>query len=515
MNAKPYPYPISLSLVGIDAAHDMGYTVDRRTGSDEYLFEFFDSPITLLDSQDRRQYSGGVFILYAPGQRQYFRADGPLTHTWLQLSGAGVAECIERYRIPVNQAVETPHPDFLASLLREALQHQARKHRHWEDSVTEVCRAIFRRLSRALFQTDLVEISPYQRHMLATMQGVRAHVYKDLQRRWTVEDMAAVASMSPQRFAVAYRSCFGAGPIDDLIDVRLRHTEMLLRHLPITVVEAAQHFGFNTGSNFHVLFRERMGRSPRKSAQARAFPAISGSSEDLWENTRAAKKVDLLYIRPAGHWSFDQDGPAVEDDLGKHSPAALFHGVTKEKGRLGGGALYFDGTGHAVIAETVIDTSGSYTVSAWLRHDKQGRMTAISIGNLHHGAFYLQYISQEGGFKFAVTVSERDPLAIFVASSAPSHDGEWRHVTGVHDAENCEIRLYIDGVLDGRTPYHTPWRADRATYLGGCEVMDTIRDRWTGAMDDLRVYDRVLSTSEIETLYHGGDEELSRDRREE
>ncbi|BDI32033.1 hypothetical protein CCAX7_40840 [Capsulimonas corticalis] len=514
MNAKPYPQPISLSLVGIDAVHDTGYTVDRRTGSDEYLFEFFDSPITLQDGRERRQYTGGVFILYAPGQRQYFRADGPLTHTWFQLSGAGVADCVERYQIPVNCATETRHPDFLAPMLREALQHQARKHRNWEDSVTEVCRNVFRRLSRALFQTGPVELSPYQKQALATLRGVRAQVYKDLQRRWTVEDMAALANMSAQRFAVAYRSCFGTGPIDDLIDVRLRHTEMLLRHLPITVVEAAQHFGFNTGSNFHVLFRERMGRSPRKSAKARALPAISSVTEDQWESSKAAKKVDLLYLEPAAHWSFNQLGAEIVDELGKHSPAVLSSGVTKIKGR-NGNALHFDGTGHAVISETVIDTSRSYTVSAWLRHDRPGRMTAVSIGNLHHGAFYLQYITLEGGFKFAVTVSERDPLAIFVTSSQPSVDGEWRHVIGVHDAEQQEIRLYIDGALEGRTAYATPWSADCATYLGGCEVMDTIQDRWFGSMDDVRIYDRALSDAEIVMLYQGDEENLAMDRQEQ
>ena len=515
MNAKPYPHSISLSLVGVDATHDSGYTVDRRTGSDEYLFEFFDSPVVLQDSRERRQYSGSVFILYAPGQRQYFRADGPLTHTWFQLSGAGVADCVEQYKIPVNQAVETAHPDFLAPLLREALQHQARKHRHWEDSVTEACRNIFRRLARALFQTDPVEMSPYQKQTLAAMHQVRAQVYKDLKRRWTVDDMAALANMSAQRFAVAYRWSFGTGPIDDLIDVRLRHTEMLLRHLPLTVVDAAQHFGFNTGSNFHVLFRDRMGRSPRKSAGASEMPPMPAAPENPWEDTHAARLVDLLYISPSGHWSFDQSGGAVVDDLGKHPPAVLWNGVSKIPGRREGYALHFDGTGHAVIPETVVDTSAGYTVCAWLLHDSSGRMTAVSIGNLHHGAFYLQYISSEGGFKFAVTVSERDPLAIFVASSTPSVDGEWRHVTGVHDAERREIKLYIDGVWEGTTPYETAWRADGATYLGGCEVMDTIKDRWRGAMDDIRIYDRALSDAEIAELYQGDAEGESPDLREQ
>src|SRR5579859_3242662 len=103
MNEMPYPNPIQLSLIGINAVHDSGYTVNRRTGSKEYLFEFFDSPVTIQDERECRLYPGNVFILYAPGQRQYFRAEGPLTHTWFQVAGDGLAHCIEQYRIPVNQ----------------------------------------------------------------------------------------------------------------------------------------------------------------------------------------------------------------------------------------------------------------------------------------------------------------------------------------------------------------------------------------------------------------------------
>lgn len=503
MSEKPYPDPIRLSLVGVNAEHDSGYTVDRRTGSDEYLFEFFDSPVVLQDGQERRAYPGNVFILYAPGQPQYFRAEGPLTHTWFQVSGEGVAECIEHYRIPVNKATEIAHPDFLTPLLKEALRFTVRRQRHWEDAITEALRTLFRRLARVLYETDPVELTPYQKQILATLYGVRAQVYKDLKRKWTVEDMAALASMSAQRFAVTYRSSFGTGPIDDLIDVRLRHTAALLRYLPITVVEAAQHFGFNTGSNFHVLFRERMGHSPRELVRTSERAAMGTIDPyNLLGSSEAARRVNLLYINPIGHWSFDQIDAPVTDDLGKHPQAILQNNVTRIAGRHEGYALHFD-NGHAVIPETVIDTAQSYTVCAWLTYKYIARMTAISIGNSHHGAFYLQYIPAEGGFKFAVTVSERDPLAIFVVSDTPTDPGRWHHVVGVHDRDKQEILLYVDAKLAGKTEYKTPWRADGSTYLGCCQVMDTNVDHWFGAIDDVRMYDRALSPAEIELLHRG------------
>lgn len=501
MNASQYPNLIYLSLLGIKATHRAGYTVERRLGSEEYLFEYFESPVTLEGNSERRSYPGSVFILYTPRQRQYFRADKPLTHTWFQVSGDGVAECIERYNIPVNRGIEVADMDFLPTLLEEARRHTIRKPRYWEDAITAVFRSIFRRLARELFQDDLATESPYRKQLLATMHAVRATVYKDLKRRWTVEDMAALANMSPQRFGAVYRSFFETSPIDDLIDVRLRHADLLLKHLPITVVAAAHHSGFNTGSYFHVLFRKRMGRSPRALPKTNERFLKTVVEENMFESCEAAKRVHLLYLRPVGYWSFDQEGPRIVDNLGKHAPALLQGDVQWPPGRQGRCALGFDGAARAVIPEAIVDTSQSYTVCVWLAHSCPGRMTAVSIGNWHHGAFYLQYIESEGGYKFAVTVSDRDPLAIFVLAQTQTVHGEWNHVAGVHDAQSKEIRLYINGRLEGKTEYLTPWRADGSTYFGCCQVRDMFVDHWTGAIDDLRLYDSALNDNEIRRLY--------------
>jgi len=497
-----YPNPIVLSLLGINATHEQGYTVDRKTGSDDYVFEYFDSPVFLQDDTKRQAHKGSVFILYTPGQPQYFRADAPLKHTWFQMSGEGVAECIDRYNIPVNQAVPVDHPDFLTPLLEEAQRLLVRKQQFWEDALTEIGRSLFRNLGRTLYHKNSTELSPFQKDLLATLHKVRAQVYKDLKRRGTVDDMANLANMSPARFAIAYRSNFGTGPIDDLIDFRLRHAEILLRYLPISIVDAAQHSGFNTASNFHVLFRERTGKSPRdlRKMNGRSMNFIT-DTENPFQGWEAAQKINLLYIRPVGYWSFDLADDVVIDDLRKHPKAQLVNNVTFAPGRLTGQALHFDGTGYATIPEAIVDTSHSYTVCAWLLYDQAGRMTAVSIGNAHHGAFYLQYITLDGGFKFAVTRSDKDAMGIYVVSSEPTVDGQWYHVTGVHDAERHEIRLYLNGRLQGITSYKTPWRADGSTYFGSCHVMDTMIDRWYGSIDDIRLYDTTLSEAEIETLY--------------
>ena len=49
-----------------------------------------------------------------------------------------------------------------------------------------------------------------------------------------------------------------------------------------------------------------------------------------------------------------------------------------------------------------------------------GEMTAVSSGNHHHGAFYLQYISDSGGFQFAASRSPKDHYSTCAAANEKS-----------------------------------------------------------------------------------------------
>lgn len=81
----------------------------------------------------------------------------------------------------------------------------------------------------------------------------------------------------------------------------------------------------------------------------------------------------------------------------------------------------------------------------------------------------------------------------------PSVDMNWHHVAATRDA--VSMRFYIDGVLIGSSP--TPagsvptevvadWLLGYGYNLG--------YQYWYGRMDDLRIYNRVLTTVEIDKL---------------
>ncbi|OGJ56680.1 hypothetical protein A3D88_02790 [Candidatus Peribacteria bacterium RIFCSPHIGHO2_02_FULL_52_16] len=84
-------------------------------------------------------------------------------------------------------------------------------------------------------------------------------------------------------------------------------------------------------------------------------------------------------------------------------------------------------------------------------------------------------------------------------------DGAWHHVAGVYDGVTQSI--YIDGALAASTPKTGTivTTGDMDLFFGTYkEDTTTLPDRHDGKIDDIRIYNRALTASEINALYNGG-----------
>lgn len=209
-----------------------------------------------------------------------------------------------------------------------------------------------------------------------------------------------------------------------------------------------------------------------------------------------------------GHWTFD--GPdvttTVTDRSGLGNHGYFYGGATSSAKVIGklGQALDFNGSSATVRAAHADVTA--FTVSAWIKPDSVDLGAADSAvivkgaTNLHHNYFlYFNNGLMSLGFYAG------GPYPEVVEPSATMTAGNWYHVVGTYDtAAGGTLTLYVDGAQRNQsTGNGTPAPDGTQVVSIGAFALDP-GQFFSGAIDDVRVYNRTLTAAEAKQLYRLG-----------
>ncbi|MBT1094425.1 LamG-like jellyroll fold domain-containing protein [Streptomyces sp. Tu102] len=202
-------------------------------------------------------------------------------------------------------------------------------------------------------------------------------------------------------------------------------------------------------------------------------------------------------LKGGGHWALDEGtGTTAKDDGPNAKPLTLSTGTTWTPG-VSGSALKFDGNGqHAETAGPVLDTTGSYSVSAWVRLDELpgNYATAVSQDTRRQTSpFYLQY--GQGAFAFSTPGESRARLV------TTPEEGRWYHLVGVRDSADNTIKLYVDGKPAATATGGAAYPSTGSLSVGRAQWGGNDVDFWNGAVDEVHAYDKALTAEEVSTLY--------------
>ncbi|WP_449065406.1 LamG-like jellyroll fold domain-containing protein [Planomonospora algeriensis] len=221
---------------------------------------------------------------------------------------------------------------------------------------------------------------------------------------------------------------------------------------------------------------------------------------------------------PAGevaHWTFDEtDGATAADSSGKGFTATLQGTHSRTPGQLGRAVKLTndDDAGsndaYAATSGPVLATDKSYTIGGWVKLDSSTTdQTVFSQMGVNQPAFALSFSSFPTAPQFdqrwelqmarGDTAGMVSPVALH--SKTPAKIGEWTHLVVQYDAEAHKFRLYVDGVLAGERDHTVTWNARGAFEIGRGKV-DGSLEFLDGSVDDVHVYDRVLTGEEIRAL---------------
>lgn len=167
-----------------------------------------------------------------------------------------------------------------------------------------------------------------------------------------------------------------------------------------------------------------------------------------------------------------------------------------------GTAMSLDGsTAHAVTTGPIVDTTQSYTVSAWVRPTSTADATVAAQAGDSGTGFALSSVG--GHWVFGKFLSD-DAAAksVRVVSDETPQVGEWNHVVGSYDAIANKLSLYVNGDLTGETPLTAaPWNAGGPFSIGAGSAAGEPADFFPGEVDEVRVYDRIVVADEVKELF--------------
>ncbi|WP_328521410.1 LamG domain-containing protein [Kribbella sp. NBC_00359] len=209
---------------------------------------------------------------------------------------------------------------------------------------------------------------------------------------------------------------------------------------------------------------------------------------------------------PVGSWAFDDgSGTTAADGSGNAHALALNGGAALDgKGRLDG-SLALDGVDdYAQASDSVVDTSQSFTVSAWARPTSSTKLGVVAAADgTNSSAFGLGYDPSTKRWVFARTSADTRTPTLYRASSAEAPvNGAWSHLLASYDASAGELKLFVNGRLQQTTafPIAKAWKATGQLTVGSGLYAGATGGSFAGSLDHVQVWQRVLRANEITAL---------------
>ena len=206
--------------------------------------------------------------------------------------------------------------------------------------------------------------------------------------------------------------------------------------------------------------------------------------------------------KPVASWRAEGN---ARDSAGHNN--GILVGNPKFSRGITGEAFEFDGTGsYAKIPPSAsLNPGRQLTIEFWMKAAPGNPM------NSFQGLVTTDYYGVEiaNGVSFYLTSNRGAAWAI--TSHASLSAGVWHHVAGTYDG--AIVRLYIDGHPWGIPLKHTgaisPLPSDSFVAIGSedgrTHFSDCIGSRYfTGLIDEVRIYGRALSATEIKNIFDKG-----------
>ncbi|TGO02245.1 hypothetical protein PN36_28015 [Candidatus Thiomargarita nelsonii] len=209
------------------------------------------------------------------------------------------------------------------------------------------------------------------------------------------------------------------------------------------------------------------------------------------------------------------DGNANDESGNGHH--GTVDGATLTEDRLGNAdsAYNFDGQGDLIAlgeANIIGSDNDSFSISLWVNLnqgvDEGARNGDFLLRLKQDTEFFIVFYKPTGQSQLYIYPVFRGATQWGVPVNETDYIGQWNHMTVIYNGEDkstaTSYELYLNGIKlpAGTTNFGTAGGIQNNTNVFGADmVADVTANALNGSLDDIRIYNRALSKSEIQQLY--------------
>src|ERR1035437_571409 len=254
-----------------------------------------------------------------------------------------------------------------------------------------------------------------------------------------------------------------------------------------------------------------------------SFIQTKGLTQSFNGRTQTASVIDATDPNLVGYWPMDDgSGSVVTDASSAHDNGTFSGTVSWTAGNVGSGAAQFTGSNYMSIPDNSgldFGTSTPFSVSVWVKTTGSSGVFINTNPAASNVPGYLVGFDGRGLYvdlRLSSAGSTNDCVIGDVNNSTTINDGNWHHIVAVVNRNpTCtinDVTMYIDHAAQSDKVDESSANATNQNLTGSAPIaiggvqdyFSTITGAFTGSLDDLRIYNRALNSSEVNQLYQMG-----------
>lgn len=251
-----------ITICGHDSHHQVPFQMEHREGLSHYLLLLVKSPAWFWLDGERKETQPNMFILFEKDTYIHYGYDLPdYNDDWIHFTAEdpGDLAFLSSLGLPAGQPVYLPDLHLPSHYIQLLTNARLTASGHSVEISDSLMRALLCTLSDELSKSSDPDTSHKYYSALSTL---RAGLYNEPSRKWTVPYMASLAHLSISYFQHLYKQFFGCSCQQDIIRARLDQARFFLRQSDMSIRNLSAFCGYENELHFMRQFKKFEGMTP-------------------------------------------------------------------------------------------------------------------------------------------------------------------------------------------------------------------------------------------------------------